>query len=354
VPRDSDPSQPIRKVPDVHCTHLAQQDRGNDTLDIQNVQGENHEGATEPQDAGIPRSPSPPNTQESVPLVLDAPARRRTPRTRRPPSTRVADVFGEIVPLQPRRRGNNTQSSTNDGAFSAMSAVALKALTSSNTLRNQKYVTTKLETEVIRKPGDRPESPSVKVKTILQRQRDEKGKGRKERANRRARRNEDGTTEGQSDTEGQTGDSSVVDIDSDIDEHGNSPLRKRHKRGTGDEEDYETPFKQRVGEDGAEKRRVKWDRGLFTTVYLDSVKLGTRRPPKENVVTKGCLAATAKAVPLDTLGNIPNADSPLTEVVPESVVVKKFVYDNDVAPVEQVLVVKNTRLRSKKGKVEGR
>ena len=57
-----------------------------------------------------------------------------------------------------------------------------------------------------------------------------------------------------------------------------------------------------------------------------------------------------KAIPLDTLGNLPNADSPLTELIQENVVVKKFVYDNDVEPVQQVLVVKNTRLRSKKGK----
>jgi hypothetical protein len=58
----------------------------------------------------------------------------------------------------------------------------------------------------------------------------------------------------------------------------------------------------------------------------------------------------SKAVPLDTLGNLPNADAPLTELVEESIVVKKFIYDNDVEPVQEVIVMKNTRLRSKKGK----
>jgi len=53
---------------------------------------------------------------------------------------------------------------------------------------------------------------------------------------------------------------------------------------------------------------------------------------------------------LDTLGNLPNADSPLTDLVQEHVMVKKFVYDNDVEPVAEVIVVKNTRSRSKSRK----
>jgi hypothetical protein len=53
---------------------------------------------------------------------------------------------------------------------------------------------------------------------------------------------------------------------------------------------------------------------------------------------------------LDNLGNLLNADSPLADLVEEPVIVKKFVYDNDVEPEPPVIVVKNTRLRSKKGK----
>jgi hypothetical protein len=59
---------------------------------------------------------------------------------------------------------------------------------------------------------------------------------------------------------------------------------------------------------------------------------------------------TSQSAPLDTLGNLTNADTPLTELVRESVVVKKFVYDNELEPVQEVVVVRNTRLRSKKGK----
>jgi hypothetical protein len=184
-----------------------------------------------------------------------------------------------------------------------MSAVAVKALTSLNTLRNQQYLAAKIETEVVRKPGSRPESPAVKIKPTLQRRLEAKGKERKERADRRAKRNSGGIGESQSDVDRQsdTSDSSAADFDSDWDDQNSSPLRKRHKRGPGDEEDYETPLRPMGGEEDKaeatyEKRRVKWDRGLFTTIYLDEVTVGARRPPKDDTAPKGCLATTAKVL----------------------------------------------------------
>jgi hypothetical protein len=57
-----------------------------------------------------------------------------------------------------------------------------------------------------------------------------------------------------------------------------------------------------------------------------------------------------QAIRLDTHGNLPNADAPLADLVYENIVVKKFVYDNDPEPPTRVLVVKNTRSRSKKAK----
>jgi len=97
---------------------------------------------------------------------------------------------------------------------------------------------------------------------------------------------------------------------------------------------------------------VKWDRGLFTSVYLDEVKLGTRQPLKENRSLKGILAPTAKALRLDTLGNLPQADLPLTDLVQENITIKKYVYDDDdVEPVSELLVVKNTRSRAKKKQI---
>jgi hypothetical protein len=177
-----------------------------------------------------------------------------------------------------------------------MSAVALKALTSSNTNRNQRYLAAKLETEVVRKEGARPESPAVKIRTIAQREQEEKGIQRKTRAERRARRSDDGLSETD-----EAGESSMYSDGAD-----SSPLR-RHMWGPGDEEEYESPKVNRPakrmregsgsdGEEEGEKKRVKWDRGLSTTIFLDEVEPRTKARPKEDMIKKGCLTPKAKVI----------------------------------------------------------
>ncbi|KAF9464679.1 hypothetical protein BDZ94DRAFT_1215867 [Collybia nuda] len=286
--------------------------------------------------------------------------RRRTTRPRKPVRPVSSDdVFGgSELRSAPSRRKGNVQPLRSDGTFSSMTAVALKALTSSNTIKNQKYLAAKLETKVIRKEGTRPESPAVKIRTISQRMQDEKAKQRKERATRRAKRGDEGSSgmeQTEMDEESDSGESS------DWDDQNSSPNFKKHKRGPGEQEDYETPVRSerqakrpRVREEGEEAlregRRVKWDRCLFTTIYVDEVKVGTRPAPKGDLVTKGCLAPTAKAAPLDNMGNLPETDTSLGGLVEENVEVKKFVYDNDVEPLSPVIMVKNTRLRSKRAK----
>jgi hypothetical protein len=253
------------------------------------------------------RSPAPTNETEEPPARV-----RRTTRPRKPAqSTSAADVFGQVDvrPLQPRRKANTQPSIRSEGnIFSGLSATALRALTSSNTVKNQKYLAAKLETEVIRKEGARPDSPTVKVKTVSQRQNEEKGQQRKERAARRARRSDDGSAGGQSDADRQSdrGDSSLIDGDWDDDRHDSNSYIRTHKRGPGDEEDYETPDKLerppkrlKFAENDEwkvreEKRRVKWDRGLSTMIYLDEVQPRTRAHLKEDVIKKGCLSKAAK------------------------------------------------------------
>jgi hypothetical protein len=246
-------------------------------------------------------SPEPLLTGPLPPATLPEGVRRTTRLRRTLQATSDTDIVsdGNTRATQPRRKVAPRTAFRSDDAFAGMSATALKALTTSNTVRNQKYLAAKLETEVIRREGVRPESPLVKVRTISQRQQDEKEKGRKDRAARRARRSESDFI-GSSDIEGQSdGHSSSVE-----DQNMGSPLA-RHQRGAGDEADYETPdFEKRhrllLQESGEEnvldvpKRRVKWDQGLYTTVFLDEVKLGTRQPSKENRLVKGCLASTAK------------------------------------------------------------
>ncbi|RDB21062.1 hypothetical protein Hypma_011585 [Hypsizygus marmoreus] len=367
--------QQIRRVVDrpvePQPSQAAEQGDDAQSLPGQDVAGEPDETETPNLSEAVaiektpPSSANPPGSPAQQADGLTDGIRRRTTRVRKTINpTIVADVFNgtDVRTLPPRRRAAGQSSARPGTVFSGMSAVALKALTSSNTARNQKYLAAKLETEVIRKDGTRPESPTVKIRTISQRHQDEKSKQRKERAERRARRSGSGSPADQNEIEGRSdaGDSSDVDSGSDLDSQHSSPIRRRHKRGPGDEDDYETPIKEprlkrlKLGEDVGgsreNERRVKWDRGLFTTIYLDEVKLGTRRPPKDNIATKGCLAPTAKALPLDNLGNLPHADSPLADLVEENVVVKKYVYDNDVEPAKEVIAVKNTRLRSRKGK----
>ncbi|KDR81591.1 hypothetical protein GALMADRAFT_263876 [Galerina marginata CBS 339.88] len=281
------------------------------------------------------------------------PGLRRTTRSRRTANTQ--DVFNESIsrPTTSRRKPPTSRS---DDVFSGMSMTALKDLTTSNTMRNQRYLAANLETEVVRKEGIRPESPAVKIRTILQRQQEEQDKQRAERAKRRARRSDEMASsdiEGFSDFGYSSPCEEPIESDQEV---------VKHRRGAGDEEDYETPERLDRGmkrtrlfveadaqvTDEQQERRVKWDRGLFTTVYLDEVQLGSRQTLKENRSLKGILAPTAKALRLDTLGNLPYADSPLADLVQENITVKKIVYDNDVPPAAPEIVVKNTRSKGKK------
>jgi hypothetical protein len=185
-----------------------------------------------------------------------------------------------------------------------MSLTALKELTMTNTEKNQHYLAAKLETEVVRKEGLRPESPAVKIRTISQRQQEDKERQRAARAKRRARMlgKDDGSTsdiEASSDA-GYLSPIEESDMDTTVD--GEGP--RKHTKGAGDDEDYQTPerplrdVRVRLFDDGCADRqpdrRVKWDRGLFTFVYLDEVSLGSRQNLKENRTLRGILAPASK------------------------------------------------------------
>ncbi|KAJ3571881.1 hypothetical protein NP233_g3453 [Leucocoprinus birnbaumii] len=310
------------------------------------------------------------NTQE--PVV------RRTSRPRKPtqaqPGTNVFSsdpniIYNNSRPHQ-RRRSNVQQGSRSnpDDVFSGMSMNALKTLTANNTVRNQHYAVAMLETEIVRKEGMRPESPAVKIKTIVQRQQEEKIKQREERAARRARRHgEDSFGDEENNDTGYESPTPTSDLK---DLHLEN-VRIKHRRGAGDEEEYETPLRNIDGEVNG-KRRVKWDKGLYTEVFLDEVVLGSKVPPKENTSRQGCLTPAAKVISalykwhltinspfaqtlrLDHLGNLMDLDDPF-QLTQENVIVKKFVYDDEVeVPPEPVSpavpVVRNTRSKSKKSK----
>ena len=220
----------------------------------------------------------------------------RVTRSRRNPQP-TGDVFGPFRPLQPRRR--RTAETPGEGTFSSMSALALKALTTTNTTKNQRNLVAVLETEVIRKPGNRPGSPTTRVKTVEEKRKLEQGDGRRERAERRARRASEPLD-----------DSSLTSEDEESLPLGPDGRPFRHRRGAGEEEDYESPERPErpekrariceAGESGEETgaKTVKWDRGLFTTIYFDDLPLQSRgrddRPQTPAAQVRGALAGSAK------------------------------------------------------------
>ena len=207
----------------------------------------------------------------------------------------TSDVFGAVRPLQQHRRRATRGSA--GGAFSSMSAVTLKALTNTNTAKNQHNLAAILETEVIRKEGNRPGSPGTKVRTIEEKRKLEQGKERRERAERRARR----VSDLQEDSSLTSEDEAALPLGPD-----GQPLR--HRRGPGDEEQYESPERERPrtkariddtnksGEEN-EAKTVRWDRGLFTTIYFDDLPLQSQTRDKSQTPvthTRGALAKSAK------------------------------------------------------------
>jgi hypothetical protein len=207
---------------------------------------------------------------------MDEPKVRRSTRNQRSSQPPETDVFGAVTSVAPdggstRRRAGTGRSKSNPihGTFYPPEGIALKTLTNSNTNKNQRYYAT-LETNIVRKAGNRPESPSMKLRTILEKQKEEQGRLRAARAKRRRADS--------SDSEGEAGDS-CMSIDG-------APYG--HLRGPGDEEDYETPT--RIA--NATGKRVKWDRGLGTSVFLDEIVPQGALRYREGIKTvpeKGCL-----------------------------------------------------------------
>lgn len=243
--------------------------------------------------------------QTTSPSELDTSSSNRPPhslslsvtritRSRRNPQP-ASDVFGPVRPLQRRRRAAET---SGEGTFSSMSALALKALTTTNTAKNQHNLVAVLEKEIIRKPGNRPESPTTRVKTIEEKRKLEQEQGRRERAERRARRGSEPRE-----------DSSLTSDDEESLPLGPDGRPTRHRLGPGDEEDYETP--ERIGRPGKRVRiheteepgeevaakSVRWDRGLYTTIYFDDLPLqshASEKPQAPTTSTRGALAGSAK------------------------------------------------------------
>lgn len=230
---------------------------------------------------------------------------RRTTRTRKKVQSTAPAPSSRSS--QSRRKATNAPVPVVGDVFSGMTAVALKTLTNANTVRNQEYVAAKLATEVIRKSGCRPTSPPVKVRTVLQRVQDDKGRPRRERAQRRAHTGASQNSQ-YSDCEesGELELPTFTELDLNARENNvRSDSHNGHRRGAGEDEDYKTPERQlkrlRLTDDPnpgetREQHRVKWDKTLFEAVYVDEVQLGTRPLSKVPALRKGCLALASKVI----------------------------------------------------------
>ncbi|KAF7966116.1 hypothetical protein HWV62_39976 [Athelia sp. TMB] len=352
------PKSEEERVTAEHATNLAKMDEDDPLLMTDKpaaIQDEPMGSSPDPlaealpqsSDSVMPRVSSPTQDDDEPEIKV-----RRTTRARK--QVPGSDPFTVAAPRPVPSRRKAPASSRMDDGFAGLTAVALKALTSSNTTRNQHNFVS-LATEVVRKDGNRPESPMVKIRTISQREEEERVKGRAERAQRRARKSdggldeeEDGSDRGDSSN---LGDGDWVEVE--------PAWGAGYRRGPGDEEDYKSParpepplkrprFNDEADEadDLLEKKRVKWDRGLYSEIYLDEIEVNPNNWRKDVVIKKGCLAPHAKALRLDHLGNIVN-DAPLNDLVQQNIIVKKFVYDNEIE-LEAPPVVKATRSRSKK------
>ena len=240
--------------------------------------------------AGAPPVPA----TAPVGILLSGPSPALLKKSRKPPANRFAATS---VP----------------GGLPADPA-ALRQLTNKHTERNQAYVFSVVETQVILKEGKRPPSPTTRVKTILEerKQVEGMGKARGERAARRAERREGVGLDSASEASGSAAASENGYFEGDSE----GTSLKKHARGPGEEEDYETPIRRtkRAREEGSGsesediargrgKKRVKWDKELqqrFEFVEdgnLDNVRKGAQAA-RTKPASKGILVGIVRPPPL--------------------------------------------------------
>jgi hypothetical protein len=201
---------------------------------------------------------------------------------------------------KPRQRSVQPTPKPKTLHISVISDKELSTLTKLNTARNEVYFCT-LDRNIIKKDGPRPPSPN-KVRTIAEREEEERKLGRGARAKRRGKGNSGGESSGQEDTDNQP--LSLADL--------LPPLR--HIRGAGEDEDYQTPArplkrtrkssaahaqedpspsgpkrkKNRMASIDAEELReekfVTWDRGL---VVIHRPQLSVPRHHREGELREG-------------------------------------------------------------------
>lgn len=143
-----------------------------------------------------------------------------------PRATRAVRPGAAVTPASNKRQPARKTPEVKRIQISTVPDKELVTITELNTARNEVYFCT-LDRNIIKKEGPRPESPS-KVRTIAEREEEERKLSREARAKRRGT----GTRSGESsDQEGSEGVLSLAEL--------LPPLK--HVRGAGEDEDYQTP-----------------------------------------------------------------------------------------------------------------
>lgn len=222
--------------------------------------------------------------------VLGIPSTARAPLRRNPtPLTRTTSmVQGEGALYSKGSSGSTTRTRTPQEGL-PLNPRQLQALTDANTLRNQTYLAD-LQRKIVRRYGPRPGSPTTKIRTIMEKSREERSKGREARAERRHRRNE-----GSNMTQSSEDDMDTLSSPTPGNSLSENGLFTKHTRGPGDEEDYETPVRppttSRVDPNKPAKT-VKWDRGLARTISgwaADRLANKAHEEAAAEAIRKSCL-----------------------------------------------------------------
>jgi hypothetical protein len=180
----------------------------------------------------------------------------------------------EIAPIEstkarrPKRIIKATRSMS--GQSTGLSEKELKVATQRNTAKNMVFHCA-IDREVIRISGPRPPSPTSKIRTIADRDEEEKRAGRGQRAKRRSRNS---------------------DAHSDVEEE--LPLIERVKRarGPGEDEDYATPVRYKEVKHRHGKT-VRWNREL-TIIRYDGRSEARGEPREEAMPARSALKLAAQ------------------------------------------------------------
>ena len=150
-----------------------------------------------------------------------------------------------------------------------LSEKELKVATQRNTAKNEKYNCV-FEREIVHVNSERPASPTSKIRTIADREEEERKQGRDERAKRRSR--------------GPEGDDEEIQV----------AVIERVSRFRGDEDDYTTPARALKKAKVTHAKTVRWDKGLL--IIRDDVGKETiqRESPKKEDWPRGCIKNSAK------------------------------------------------------------